>query len=323
MDASVIVASGRKDIHDRLEFLTHQDADFDYEIIVVHDASNPPSRRAEGVIYVECESPNPAAKRNSGVAVSGGKMLAFIDDDALAPRKWLKKGLMLLEEHPRAAGCGGPNLAPVEQTRAEELTDAVLSSKIGSGSNSYSDKGESHEARIGEIHLVNFFVRRDVFEAVGGFNEALGYGGEDSEFIYLCRRMAKGYFIYDPDLFVIHERRPFGRDFFSQRYRLRKQNGGLLWLRPGMYVTRKSGAALAAVPVLLWLMIEWPPLVLLAIAAYSILLARASLGAKSAGRLKWAGAVACLHGVSFAGLLTGILRLPSKSEYGKLLRRPR
>lgn len=322
MEASVIVASGRKDIHHRLQFLTHLDADFDYEIIVVHDASNPPSKRTEGVIYMESDTPNPAAKRNAGAAASRGKVLAFIDDDAVAPREWLKKGLKLLEKHPLAAGCGGPNLAPVEQTPAEELTDAVLSSKLGSGSGSYGGSGESHQARVGEIHLVNFFVRRDVFEAVGGFNEALGYGAEDSEFVYLCHRMAGGYFIFDPELFVIHDRRPFGRELFSQRWRLRKQNGRLLWLRPGMYVTGKFGAALAATPVFLWLLLEWPPLILPATAGYLALLGRESLRIKSVSRLKWMGAVALLHAVSAAGVLAGWLRIPSGSSYRELLRRP-
>jgi len=322
MDASVIIASGRREIHDRLLFLTHQDADFDYEIIAVHDASNPPSRRVKGVKYLECHTPNPAAKRNAGAAASAGKVLAFIDDDAIAPREWLKKGLRLLEKHPRAAGCGGPNLAPLEQSPAERLTDAVLSSGLGGGSESYAGTGRLHEARIGEIHLVNFFVRRDVFEAVGGFNEALGYGAEDSEFIYVCRRMAGGHFLYDPELSVIHERRPFGRELFSQRWRLRKQNGRLLWLRPGMYVSAKSGAALAAAPVFLWLLTEWPPLVLPAAAAYLALLAGGSREVKSAGRLKWMGAVFLLHAVSAAGLLAGWLRLPSRNSYRALLRRP-
>jgi len=322
MDISVIVASGRSDPSLCLKSLIDQRGDFEYEVILAHDSTNPPAGRFDGVRYIECPTTNPATKRNMGARASSGKVLAFIDDDAVAPPEWLERGLKTLAERPVAAGCGGPNLPPENQTPAELLTDAVLASKIGSGSGSYGSCGEAHEARIGEVHLVNFFARRAVFEKVGGFNEALGYGAEDSEFIYLCSRMAKAAFVYDPDLCVTHRRRPFGRDFFSQRFRLRKQNGRLLWTRPGMYITRKRGLVLAALPLLACLasLSIWVPLAV--IVAYVALLASASRSTEEVSKLKWIRAMIMLHAVSVAGMFAGWIVPPTKAQYRGLLRRP-
>ena len=322
VDVSVIVASGRAEIDDCLKSLMGQKGDFRKEIIVVYDSDNLSSKPQEGVRYIKCETTNPAVKRNIGACASTGNVLAFIDDDAIAPSDWIRRGMDVLEKFPNAAGCGGPNLPPPEQSARERLSDAVLRSKLGAGTGSYLAGGEVHEARIGEIHLVNFFVKRAVFEAAAGFNEALGYGAEDSEFIYLCKRMANAVFIYDPALCVEHRRRPFGAEFFSQRFRLRKQNGRILWVRPGMYVTRKSGLFLASLPALAWVACLQPAVLVALIAIYIALLLKEARSVKNVGKLEWILAVMMLHAVSALGIFAGWVVPPSKEKYLRLLRRP-
>jgi len=322
MDLSVIVASGRSDPTSCLKSLIEQRDNFRHEVILVHDASNTPTERIDGVRYIECPTTNPATKRNIGASDSEGDVLAFIDDDAGASEGWAELGLATLAEHPLAAGCGGPNLPPDNQSAAERITDAVLASRLGSGSGSYRSGGNSHEAQIGEVHLVNFFVRRAVFDAVGGFSETLGYGAEDSEFIYLCSRMTRAAFMYNPDLWVTHRRRPFGRDFFSQRFQLRMQNGRLLWVRPGMYITRKSGLAITVLLALAWAAVTIPAIIPALMCIYAVVLGIASLKAKNVSKFGWILAIMTLHAVSALGLLAGV-SLPLGEKYRRLLRRPR
>ena len=53
-----------------------------------------PMKIAKSIIQVETR--NPAIKRNVGASLARGSVLAFIDDDALAPDDWLEKGLLKL-----------------------------------------------------------------------------------------------------------------------------------------------------------------------------------------------------------------------------------
>lgn len=322
MDVSVIIASGRKDAAETIDSLLNRKCDASFEIILAHDASNPPGKKIDGVRYIECDTTNPARKRNAAAAVARGEVLAFIDDDATAPPDWLERGLETLREHPYTAGCGGPNLPPEDQNDAEKITDAVLSSKLGSGSGSYAGGGEIHVARVGEIHLVNFFIKKNVFETTGGLNETLGYGSEDSEFIYVCRRLSGADFIFDPALKVIHRRRSFGKDFFSQRFKLRRQNGRLLWTRPGMYVTKKRSLFLAALAIILVAGVSYPIFWIGGVIGYLVLLARGAKSVGNGGGLRWVAAVASLHAVSAAGILSGLADIPTRDKYSGLLRRP-
>ncbi len=162
MDISVIIAVGREDFSRCVNSLLNQSGNFSYEVIAVGEAGMkaPP----QNVKWLTIAHKNPALKRNLGARMASGKVLAFIDDDAYAPSDWLSKILDVLEANPAYAGIGGPNLAPADADEKEKLSDAVLSLKVGSGSSSYSASIEEHEARIGEIHLVNFAVRKNFFE---------------------------------------------------------------------------------------------------------------------------------------------------------------
>jgi len=221
---------------------------------------------------------NPARRRNRAAALAEGEILAFLDDDAAAPADWLATADRLFLAHPELAGLGGPNLAPRECPFFEWLSDVILGTPyLGSGNPTYRADGLARTARPGDMHLCNFFARRECFQALHGFNEGLGYGAEDSEFIYLGRRRRNYGFGFFPELWVTHRRRPFGPSYLRQRFRLRRQNGKLLWVYPDMYGKNPSLIAglilvpLLAVsvwlaPVLLW---AWAALYLAAVWALS------------------------------------------------------
>ena len=184
---------------------------------------------------------NPARRRNLAVETAGGDILAFLDDDASAPAHWLETAERLFQEHPELAGLGGPNLAPAEAPWQEWLSDVILATPlIGSGNPTYREDGKAQPALPGDLHLCNFFLRRECFQQAGGFNHALGYGAEDSEFIYRARRDHGQRFGFFPELAVTHRRRPFGPAYLSQRFRLRRQNGKLFWVYPDMYRSNPS-----------------------------------------------------------------------------------
>ncbi|HUT53060.1 MAG TPA: glycosyltransferase family 2 protein [bacterium] len=202
---------------------------------------------------------NPARRRNLAAARARGQYLAFIDDDAFAPPDWLRKGVGRLEGGPGLAGVGGPNLIPEGAGFSERVTDMVLTTRlIGAGSRAYSKRGTAAPAKPGEVHLVNFLVRREWFERVRGFNEEIGYGGEDTEFVLLAAKQG-GRFVFDPELWVFHRRRRFGWSYFGQRFKLRAQSARLFIAYPSVYITNAG---------FLFALIGFPLLAALAIALF-------------------------------------------------------
>lgn len=220
----------------------------DFEIIAVtgcQAVAPPPDPRIKHLVIADR---NPARRRNLAVQAARGKILAFIDDDAAAPADWLGRGLAFLRSDPVAAGCGGPNLRFADATAGELVTDLILTAPlIGAGSRSYRGGGTTAQARPGELHLVNLFVRKDWWDKVGGLDESMGYGAEDTEFIDRAARAGAEIF-FVPDLIVHHRRRPFGLAYLRQRLTLRQQTGRLFVRRPGIYSRNVGFWAALALP---------------------------------------------------------------------------
>ncbi len=252
---SIIVLFGR----DRLEpclssLLSQENANF--EIIAVAGKSEPAVKDSR-CNFIIVPDPNPARRRNLAVAASRGEFLAFIDDDAIAPKDWLAKAKAIFATRPDLAGLGGPNLAPENMDWREQLTDLILSDQyFGSGGGSYQAGGKTHPARPGELHLSNFFLRRECFDAVRGFNEKLGYGGEDSEMVYQIRKKTGRDWEFVPEVFVRHRRRKFGMELWQRNFRFRRRNGRMIWLHPDMYRWNFS-LLMGAIVVILFFIVLW------------------------------------------------------------------
>ena len=233
-DFSVIVLFGRGRLEPCLPSLLAQ-TETSFEIIGVMDF-DPPAPPDPRVRFLKIKELNPSKRRNQAVTISRGKLLAFIDDDATAPPDWLDKAKIFLETNPDIAGCGGSNIAPKQMNRKQQITDLILTDQyFGSGSSSYKISGSPHPARPGELHLSNFFLRRETFDAVKGFNEKIGYGGEDSELVYQIGKKTGKVLEFIPELFVYHNRREFGMELLKRNFRFRRQNGRLMWVYPDMY----------------------------------------------------------------------------------------
>jgi GT2 family glycosyltransferase len=127
-----------------------------YEVIVVSDGPDAATRAAVrggsfAVRHLElpCRS-GPAAARNAGWRAAQAPIIAFTDDDTVPSRDWLASGILELEAG--ADAVTGQVVMPLPSSPTDYERDA---------------------ARLAESEFVtaNCFVRTEVLEAVGGFDE--------------------------------------------------------------------------------------------------------------------------------------------------------
>jgi len=154
-----------------------------FEIIVVVDEKK--NEKFPKTSILESGNVNPANKRDLGAKKSKGEILAFIDDDAYPEKNWLKNALENFENKEIAA-VGGPSLTPKEDSLMQQIGGKILESKLASGT-------EDYRCKIGKKRFVddyptfNFFIRKDIFNKVGGFNYKY-WRGEDTK---LCLEIIK------------------------------------------------------------------------------------------------------------------------------------
>jgi len=247
----VIVASERVDgsLRETLASLRRQEEAPSFEVLVA--SSRPPAAEgraaegpASGVRWVEVAERNPSVRRNRAARAALGGALAFLDDDAEAEGRWLADGVAALA---RCDLVGGPDPGPPQAPYGERIADLLLATPlIGSGVPAHGHRPRSGTIRAPhDIALCNLFVRRDVFERLGGFDERLGYVGEDTDFV--ARAMGAGYRAeLDARVRVRHRRRAFPRPYLAQRWRYRVKTGRLLIERPGLYAGGRVAAFLGA-----------------------------------------------------------------------------
>jgi len=141
-----------------LEALAAQDLDDQYEVIVVDDGSTDETARiatqaGEGIALLQQQRLGPGPARNRGVDNSRGEVLAFTDADCVPVSSWLREGLSALAEADLVQGMVAPH--PSSHPGPFDRTVWV--------------SGEA-----GLYETANLFVRRDLFERIGGFEDWLG-----------------------------------------------------------------------------------------------------------------------------------------------------
>jgi glycosyltransferase involved in cell wall biosynthesis len=153
-----------------------QALDGEFETIVVDDASSDATAtiaEAAGARVIRHAEPlGPGRARNAGAAAASGDALAFVDADCVPAPGWLAAGLEALE---------GAGLA---QGRVEPDPEATLGPF---------DRTLWVTRATGLYESANLFVRRDVFERLGGFDDGLleltgEHFGEDVIFGWRARR---------------------------------------------------------------------------------------------------------------------------------------
>lgn len=205
-----------------------QDVPFAFELIVVSATvpATPLAQAEETRLRNVVEGDrNPATRRNRAVSEARGEILAFIDDDAVADPAWLATACAFFDDHPDVLAIGGPDPAPHDSPVSELISDTLLATRwIGSGVAAHENRrGTFDVTRASDVALVNLFVRRSAFT---GFDEAIGYIGEDTRLVE--ELLEKGRVVYHDGVRVFHRRRAFPGPYLRQRWRYRVKTGQLL-----------------------------------------------------------------------------------------------
>ncbi len=135
------------------------------------------------------------AARNRGVQCSTREILAFTDSDCIPNTQWLKKGVDYLKSHRTCMILGG------------EIKKVFLNQKSPTSIELYDHfsfhQQEKYASKYHFAVTANLFVKREVFNRIGSFNEKMKSGG-DSEFGN--RAWNAGFDIcYDSDAVVTHQ----------------------------------------------------------------------------------------------------------------------
>jgi GT2 family glycosyltransferase len=233
---SVVIASDRVrgSLADCLRSLAAQEEPPDFEVLVASTIEPAaPASPPFPFVWVAVEERNPALRRNRAARQARGEYLAFLDDDAQAEPDWLAAGARALEQ---CSIAGGPDLLTSGAPYAERLSDLLLATRgIGSGIPAHERHPRGGPVRSAhDVALCNLFARRDAFEALGGFDETLGYISEDTDFVR--RALEAGMRVeLDPSVRVRHRRRRFPVEYLKQRWRYRVKTGRMLFQRPGVH----------------------------------------------------------------------------------------
>jgi glucosyl-dolichyl phosphate glucuronosyltransferase len=211
------------------------------ETIVVIDHNPPLLERARGAfpaarVVANEESAGLAGARNTGIALSRGEIVAFLDDDAVAEPDWLER-LAPAFEDPTVIGAGGA-IEPLWPAGRPSWFPEEFDWVVGCTYRGMPEQRSPVRNLIG----ANMAFRREVFDTVR-FYSGIGhmggrpFGGSDPDF---CIRVRNAWprheLLYEPSARVHHRVSP-NRARWSY-FRLRCYNEGL----SKSLLTRRVGA---------------------------------------------------------------------------------
>jgi GT2 family glycosyltransferase len=196
----------------------------------------------------------PAEKRDIGARSAQGEILAFLDDDAYPRSDWLKNAVRHFHD-PDVAAIGGPAITAPGDGVFAEASGIVYSSLLGGGSLRHRYRPVGSVREVQEMPSVNFFVRKDVFERVGGFNVHF-WPGEDTKLCEDILKLGKK-ILYDPAVLVWHHRRSSLSLYLQQVYGYALHRGHFIKQYP-----RTSRQVIYTIPTLFLLGLVISPLLL-------------------------------------------------------------
>jgi GT2 family glycosyltransferase len=192
-----------------------------FEIVIGADGSTDGStdglETGDGHVRVVHGPPrNSYAARNMAArAARPSRVLAFVDSDCVPDPDWLEQGIAALADADAAAGHITFSL-PDERT-VWTFIDVETT------------KDHESEVKIGNAETANLFVRRDFFEAIGGFDDTIP---EHGDFEFARRTVQRsGRLIYAPQARCLHPARSSGRSYLK-----------MVWIMHRWYAAREVRA---------------------------------------------------------------------------------
>ena len=261
IDASVVIATyNRRDMLEAcLSATADQEFDGTYEVVVVDDGSSDGTEAmVKGLkpgypvplVYLRQQNRGSAAARNAGLARARGAVIAFLDDDHVATRTWLRDICRALED-PGVGGVSG---------RGRVVAGPALISRYLCFHRTF----EAPQIEEGEVFYLitgNSAFRREVVGQVGPFDErfmsffkGIASGGEDTEFSVRIRKM--GYRLaFDPSAVTDHHQKTSFKVVVKERFNFGVTRA--LWYR----MEGRSLSPPAVTRHILWMIlstIKWP-----------------------------------------------------------------
>ena len=168
------------------------------------------------------EGLNPSENRNNAIKKANGEIMAILDDDVYLDENIFINAENFFNENKDIDLVGGPQLTPESDKFFAKVSGYVLESSFGAYKMSSRYKKNKLNLNADETSLTsaNCFVRKKVFDIVGGFNPLL-YPGEDPEFFSRVKKHNIK-IAYSPDLIVYHKRRNSFFLFCKQIYKYGK-----------------------------------------------------------------------------------------------------
>ena len=152
--------------------------------------------------------------RNTGVAASTSEVVAFLDDDAAADPRWMEY-LITAFDDTEVVGVGG-RLEPAWSSQRPRWFAPEFDWVVGA---SYRGMPERLEP-IRNVWSNNMAIRRDVFDAIGGFRLGFGKTGarsrpEDTDLCLRASKVRRGtHWAYQPEA-LAHHKVPADRERFG------------------------------------------------------------------------------------------------------------
>lgn len=151
--------------------------------------------------------------RNEGIKRASAEKIVFLDDDSCPTRNYLRVASRVLDGD---AAFAGRSIHPRDDVFSRHFTG-------------HYDWGDSPRY-VRRFWGNNMGARREVFGAVGGWDENMGWGHEEKE---LAARVTERFDIrYHPDLVVYHPYSESVREYWRKQYNLETQTP-YLWHKRG------------------------------------------------------------------------------------------
>tara|TARA_A100001011_G_C14234251_1_gene810258 strand:- start:59 stop:1069 length:1011 start_codon:yes stop_codon:yes gene_type:complete len=211
-----------------------------YELILIGDEEtellNDSSKKANdyGIKTVVKYEPFAAGKkRNIGVELANGDIIAFTDDDTILREDWLNNAVKHLNDNTNYVGVGGPNFTPREGLPFAKAVGRIFGSKF-----LFSFRytiGHPKPKEIEHNPTCNYIIKKEVFKTVK-FHNTL-WPGEDAEFD--IRLIKKGFkILYAPNVVVWHHRRSRPLPFLKQMFNYGKTRAQVTRMHPDSFDIR-------------------------------------------------------------------------------------
>ncbi|MFH1478206.1 MAG: glycosyltransferase [Candidatus Omnitrophota bacterium] len=198
---SIIVSSKdrRLDLNKAIDSLKNLDYPKDrFEIIVVEEGDSP--QRIEGVKYIfipRKDKIDYSYPRNLAIKDAEGEIIAFVDDDCIVVKDWLKELVSCFKE-----GIGGvAGGVFVKDCNSIGYCETVLGFTGGGLQKIVESKGNIIPTT--KLSTCNCAYRKEVLQKLGCFKPSSKYSGEDFD---LAKRVCDSYkCLYNPNALAYHK----------------------------------------------------------------------------------------------------------------------